>query len=446
MVKIFKPSKGANRGQGNKQAAIQLQLDRLDHCGTAVATTHKPVVFVEGGLPGELCEVKITRQKARYWHAKVEKVLQPSPQRQQPFCSQFQHCGGCQHQHVDSQTMLEFKQQAVSSLLVKHGLTELPQWQPALLNPQRRYRRKTRLALDARNKQKLTLGYRSKGAAKVVNIRSCPLLEPELDALLVPLHELLPKLKAVTAIGHLSLLKGVNQLQLCLRVTRTLAASDKQVLQQFAQQHGCESVLEYGQDQFDYLSTATQPLYFSPDGKHKLLLQPNDFIQVNDKLNRQMVAQAIDWLDVQQDDKVLDLFAGVGNFSLPIAARCQALLGVEGVNTMVQRAQANALKNGITNAKFIHADLAQADALAQCRDFAPNKILLDPSREGAYNLMSQLAACGASHIVYVSCNPASFARDAALLIEQGYDLKQICLMDMFTYTAHTEMMSLFVAP
>lgn len=446
MVSIYKPKKGRSKGkaQSNQLPLVSLKIDSLDHHGQGVASNHDPVVFVEGGLPGELCEVQVTRQKPRFWHGKVKKVKQLSELRQTPFCPQYQLCGGCQHQHLDSQALIEYKQQAVNMLLQKQGIKVEEQWQPPLLNPQRRYRRKTRLALDARNKKAVVLGYRSKGSSKVVPINACPLLEPELDALLPPLQSVIRAMKSASAVGHISMLKGENKLQLCLRITRPLPEQDKRLLQVFASSHACELVLEDSRGQFECLSTDSAALYFTPDGKHQLYLQPNDFVQVNDRLNQLMVAQAIDWLNIKAGDKVLDLFCGTGNFSIPMASRCQALLGVEGVKDMVQRAQQNALKNDIHNTTFVHSDLSEDKALAAFKEFQPDKILLDPSREGAFALMAQLAASGAAQIVYVSCNPASFARDAAVLMDNGYDLKQTCLMDMFTYTAHTEMMSSFV--
>ena len=322
-------------------------------------------------------------------------------------------------------------------------MSDLP-WQDPLLDKAQGYRRKTRLALDCRNKNKAILGFRAKGSKQVVAISQCPILVKDLQDLIRPLQALIADMQQPGNIGHISLLKGDNAVQVCMRLTRSLVQADRELLLAFSQLQGCQLLLESQKNQFEPLGEHGDELYYLLNDTIKIHLQPNDFVQVNANINQQMIAQAISWLELKQDDEVLDLFCGVGNFSLPMARVCKYVIGLEGVSDLVQRASDNALLNGITNTAFYQSDLSQADCLGDPQYLKCNKILLDPAREGAYELIPQLSKLKVEKILYVSCNPATFVRDTQLLLEQAYVLDKVALMDMFPNTAHTELMALFV--
>lgn len=450
MAKIFKAKSTGNRRAKNSRSGqgievIQDTIDVVDHHGSGVCNNQQVVKFVEGGLPGELCEVSITEKRKRFWKGSVKKVLSANPHRQLPFCQHFNQCGGCQTQHCEEQAMLGYKQDAVTQLLQRMCKISDINWQTALSSDAQGYRRKTRFAFDARDKSRVKLGYRSKGSAKIIEITSCPILEPDLQALILPLQEMVKSLQTPSVIGHISLIKGGECCQVCIRVVKSISESDKQKLSQWAELHGCDLVIEAQPDQFEILySSEHKPLNYVVEPGCVIDIQANDFIQVNDQMNRRMVSQAMQWLSISEADVILDLFCGVGNFSLPLARRCKKVYAVEGVSKMVQRAANNALKNGIDNTEFLLADLNQTNGVSAEIVSSCNKVLLDPARDGADEILREITQYGASHILYVSCNPATFARDAAIAIEKGYKIDKICLMDMFPNTAHTELMALFV--
>ncbi len=457
MVQIYQPGRGRKSGAGKSSrrnpavkstpvstSVLELFIDDWDHQGQGVSRSHQPVVFVEGALPGETCKVRITEQKKRVWQGQAIEVLQASAARKTADCEYYAECGGCQTRHIHSAEALKLKQQAVSGLLTKvAGIDELP-WQAALVADEYHYRRKTRLALDARNAKLPKLGLRAKGSQDVVGIHHCKVLTPKLDALLKPLQTLMLALQGALAIGHIGLLEGDNLVQVSVRLTRDISQSDRALWQAFAHQNNVQLLFEIRSGEFDKVTETERELVYTLDDGVQLLVAPNDFIQVNAEINRLMVRQALDWLAPQQDENILDLFCGLGNFSLPLAKRCQHVIGVEGVSEMVQRASKNARLNQIANAEFIQMDLNGEKSISQMGRLKIDKVLLDPARDGAFGVMPHLKQLAAQQILYVSCNPASFARDAKLLLEQGYRLDKIGLMDMFPYTSHSELMALFV--
>ena len=472
MAQIFQP--GKNKTDKPKLAVgqkLSVQIERLDHLGQGVSSNHEPVMFVSGGLPGDTLTVNVIEHKPRFQKANIISVDKASEHRQEAFCVHYEHCGGCQTQHCEPHAMLDFKQQAIDELIkrspltkeqpkgrnssissplkskqtrktIGDELTQLP-WQAPLNSAAQGYRRKTRLSVDARHAQKTVIGFRAKQSNQVIDIQQCPILVPTLQALFVPLKQMLLGLKNPSAVGHVSLLSGDNLNQITLRVVKTLSQQDRIKLVEFGEKYQCQMLLEDNQHQFEALNFVDQTLSYSLDDLY-ISLQPDDFVQVNGVLNEQMVAQAMNWLALNEDDHVLDLFCGVGNFSLPLAKRCQAVVAIEGVSKMVQRGIGNAQQNGIENIHFLHGDLADDRVLMQPEVRKCNKILLDPAREGAPAVADRIGRMKASHVLYVSCNPASFARDAGVMIGQGYTLDKVSVMDMFPQTAHTELMALFV--
>lgn len=467
MVKTFRPPKKQRKPNKQHQASLpvlELDIQSLDHEGQGVVREHKPVVFVDGALPGERCRVALTEQKKNFSKGKVVEVLSAHPERQKPFCRHFGDCGGCLTQHIDHTSMMQLKQQAVAGLLQK--LANIPDegngyWQTAISDKGTGYRRKARLAVDFRDDAHRKVGFRGKGSSNVVAIDECPVLQADLQALITPIRELCEQLDTKSAIGHIDLLQGdqkvngqvqVTEPLVVFRVTRNLSEQDRQRLLNFAQQSGCQLVLEVRPGEYEslYGNRIDEGAYiqYSLPNDVQLQVGTSDFMQVNASVNWKMVETALLWLELEASDKVLDLFCGLGNFSLPVARHVAHVTGMEGVPEMVQRAKQNALRNGIQNVDFICKDLEQPETLHYWRNLDINKVILDPSRPGAKEMMSRIVELSPEKVLYVSCNPATFGRDIAELVGvagQGkYRLDKIALLDMFPYTAHTELISLFV--
>ncbi|MCV2883551.1 23S rRNA (uracil(1939)-C(5))-methyltransferase RlmD [Aestuariibacter sp. AA17] len=448
MARIFKPARGKSR-QASKAKQhgeiLSVSIDNVDHQGRGVARHEGAVIFVDGGLPDDQAKVKITHKKSRYWSGHIHSVEQPSPMRVTPFCEYYQQCGGCQLQHADSDGIFAAKQQAVDSLLQRVSAQQWD-WSAPLQARTTGYRRKSRLAVDARNRNDIRLGFRGKSSKSVISIQHCGIMRATLSDMLPPLQALMQSLKSPSHIGHISMLEGEGEipLQLCFRVTRQLSQQDIDTLSSFATAQNVHVVLEIKPNQFISLNREMQYIEYCPEPNIRLAVAPNDFIQVNPDINQAMVAQAIDWLALTKQDHVVDLFCGLGNFSLPIANRVASVTGVEGVTEMVQRASSNAQKNGIDNATFVQADLSEGATFSGTLFKQCSKVLLDPARDGAQNVVAHLGKTNVSHVVYVSCNPATFVRDAEILTNNGFQLQKVSLMDMFPQTSHTELMALFV--
>lgn len=452
MVQIFRAPKGNNKA-GNKQGRkaphhhqqkLELTIDQLDHHGQGVCRSHQPVVFVDNALPGEVCQISVSDKKSRFWKSTATHIIQPSAQRIEPFCPHFNQCGGCQSQYISPENMLRHKQSAVDVLLTKLGGKTPINWQTPLAIPENAYRRKARLAIDSRQHNQFKVGFRAKNSKDVVAIEQCPVLTQPLQRLLPHLLATLHQLNNKNGLGHVSLLDTDGELQVTIRLTKTLSDKDKLTLTNLESSFGCEVVLESQRNQFESLSTAFSPAKYRLQDGIQIALSPNDFIQVNGALNQQMIQQAMHWLQLNAQDKVLDLFCGVGNFSLPMAQKVQQVVGIEGVADMVQQAKDNATLNQLDNVHFLKADLSQWNMLNDAEIRQCNKVLLDPARAGALEVIPQLKALQPQMVLYVSCNPATFARDMAEILNSGFRLDKIALMDMFPHTVHTELMALFI--
>ncbi|MCW8090469.1 23S rRNA (uracil(1939)-C(5))-methyltransferase RlmD [Alteromonas sp. ASW11-130] len=439
MVKFYSPKQSKNRPV---QEIKTLTIDALDAHGQGVCKRHQPVVFVEGALPGEECKVQITSSQKNYAQATLKSVMQPVKARTEPFCPVYEHCGGCQLQHVESSAALKWRQQAIGDYWRKHlALSDIP-WQAPITGSKPAYRRKTRLAVDARNPEKFKLGFRQQGSKKIVEIDHCPVLLDSLSALIKPLTNLLSTHPSRANVGHITLLAGENIALVQIKLIRQLSNHFKGALIAFANDHKVNVSLEYSQGNVETL-VEHEPLYCQLDGSLYLTPGANDFVQVNDSVNRKMIDQAIDWLDLNPTDAVADLFCGLGNFTLPLAKRVKHVLAIEGVAEMVQRGQLNARNQGINNIQWQHGDLTETSLIVSALDKKFDAVVLDPSREGAREVCSIISQSTIQKILYVSCNPTTFARDAALFLQQGYRMDKISLIEMFPFTKHLEIMSLF---
>ncbi|MGD8232296.1 23S rRNA (uracil(1939)-C(5))-methyltransferase RlmD [Vibrio sp. TRT 1302] len=437
MARFFQPKKKTQLNTKHQS----LTIEKLDHHGAGMAYQNNKPIFIEGALPGEQVLAQLTESKSKFARAKLIKIQQSSQQRIEPFCAYYHECGGCNMQHLSSEAQQEYKQQTLSQLMSKFAGQSIELEAP-ILGDSQSYRRRARVSIKLNKKtRQLEFGFRKKNSQDIVNVTHCPVLDTELNALLAPLHSLLQGFSNQENIGHLELVKGDNTNVIVLRHLKPLKAQDQQALEDFAQQQGAALYLMPESDQLNRV--VGESAHYREAGV-TIPFEPNNFIQVNQKVNQAMVQQAITWLELTAQDRVLDLFCGLGNFSLPIAKQVMSVVGVEGVDVMVEKAASNAQFNQIDNASFYQANLEQdvSGQLWAAEKF--DKILLDPARAGASGIIEQISALGASRVVYVSCNPATLARDSQSLLSQGYKLQKLGMLDMFPHTSHLESMALFV--
>ncbi|ROR99999.1 23S rRNA m(5)U-1939 methyltransferase [Sinobacterium caligoides] len=441
--RFFKPQKKAV----SKASLVNIESLGID--GRGVGRVDGKVCFVAGSLPGETVKARWLRHGGRFDEGVVQEVIKPASGRVAPPCQYIDRCGGCSLQHADSETQINYKDQLLSQQL-RQLIDEQTEHLAPLASPSFGYRSRARLAIFwDKDKQVMQLGFREQGSKRIISIRQCMVLLPHLDALLEPLAEMLPRLKAVKQLGHIELIDNDGQAGIAVRVTRQLVNADKKRLMSFAKQHDCKLVVVEGGEQT--VSTCLWPegaeasFCYSVD-QLKLYFGVGDFTQVNQFVNAKMVRQALNLLDLNENDHLLDLFCGVGNFSLNASRKVASVTGVEGVQSMVEKAAHNASENGINNAFFACSDLAVegGSALDWTRRVPYNKMLLDPSREGALEIAERLDRFQPERVVYVSCNPATLARDGEAIKQQGYRLASYGCMDMFPHTSHSEAMALFV--
>lgn len=439
MARFFKPQKRKLTDTKHKEIVIS----RLDHLGAGIGHINRKPVFVDGLLPGEKALVQLTEDKKQYARAKVIKRLTDSQARIKPHCPIYDQCGGCNLQHLSHSGQVEAKQKALGELMSKFAATEKQQafsQAAPIVGDERHYRRCTRFSIKPGG-GKLVLGFRKKQSKEIVDVEQCPVLAQSLNELLPSLRSMLGRLKGQKHLGHVELVEADNGRVVLIRHLQPFSDTDMTLLRQFAEQYDVILYLAPTSDSVARISG--QAPYYELEGM-KLYFSPKDFIQVNREVNRQMVEQAMDWLDVQPEDRVLDLFCGLGNFSLPLAKRAKSLVGVEGVDEMVHRATENAQVNQQDNASFYQANLELDVTAMPWAQQHFNKILLDPARAGAAGVMQHVVNLAPERVVYVSCNPATLARDSQVLLEKGYQLARLGMLDMFPHTGHLESMALFI--
>ncbi len=438
----FQPSGGERKLQvpvGKKQ---RLSIERLANDGRGIAFIEGRTWFVEGALPGEEVETRVLAARSQIVEARCERVLQASAQRQVEPCPHARLCGGCNLQHAPVADQLALKQHTLAEQLARVADLQPEVWAEPLVGPAFGYRRRARLAVrwDVKNKC-LDIGFRASSSQEIVSIRECPVLVQPLQSLLPALLAALRDLSKPQAIGHVELFSGTAEAVL-IRHTAVLPETDVARLRSFATANGAQLWWQ-GAGEPEPDDPAATLAYRLDAWDLELAWRPGDFVQVNAAVNEAMVAQALEWLGAGKDEAVLDLFCGLGNFSLPLVRSGAQVVGVEGVEAMVTRAQENARRNALAHAHFYRADLSKplADAPWARKGFAA--VMLDPPRDGALEIVRQMSKLKAQRVVYVSCNPATLARDARELASQGFRLKRAGVLDMFPQTAHVEAMALF---
>lgn len=419
---------------------VTVTIHDLDAFGQGVARHQGKTLFVSGALPGEQVEVELQEDKRQYARGRARRILQPSEQRVTPRCPYFTVCGGCQQQHASQALQQQSKANALAHLLTRE--TGQPTAVDEIIGDSAYgYRRRARLGLQYHAKsQTLQMGFRKTASNDLVSVDRCPILKPELEALLVPLRSCLASLQAVRRLGHVELVQADNGPVLVLRHLDALSSSDRQKLERFSHEHQLALFLAPDSEQLEQVS-GEPPYYLSH--QLKLGFSPRDFIQVNDAVNQKMVAKALEWLDLQPGDRVLDLFCGMGNFTLPMAKFSQNVVGVEGVAALTAQGEYNARVNDLENITFFHENLEEDVTRQPWAAHGFDKVLLDPARAGAGGVMQHIAKLAPQRIVYVSCNPTTLARDSQVLLSSGYQLERVAMLDMFPHTGHLESMVLF---
>jgi 23S rRNA (uracil1939-C5)-methyltransferase len=424
----------------------------LSHDGRGVARIDGKTVFVSGALPGERVRAKLTRRHRSFDEALAQEVLEPSAQRVQARCAHYGVCGGCALQHLDAPEQIAAKQRVLLENLQRIGQVAPERVLPPLTDLHWGYRRKARLGVKwVPKKERAVVGFREADARFIADLAHCHVLVPQVGERLDALSALVGSLEARGTIPQIEVAAGDEQVALVFRHLQPLSQGDRDRLAAFGRAHGLQVHLQPGgSDSVHPLEPDYPPLTFAIPGFDVVLeFRPLDFVQVNAGLNRRMIARALELLDPQPTDRVLDLFCGLGNFTLPLARRAGSVVGVEGDAGLVARARGNAAANGIANAEFHAADLGQdlrGEAWAR-QGF--DMLLLDPPRSGAEAAIgtrtsTQLPLAGMRRVLYVSCHPGSLARDAGMLVrEHGFRLAAAGVMDMFPHTAHVESIALF---
>ncbi|WP_313824223.1 23S rRNA (uracil(1939)-C(5))-methyltransferase RlmD [Leclercia sp.] len=413
---------------------ITVDVTDLDPFGQGVARHDGKALFIPGLLPDERAEITLTEEKRQYARGQVKRRLNDSPQREKPRCPHFGVCGGCQQQHASIALQERSKSNALARLL-KHDVNEV------IADKSWGYRRRARLSLNYQPKTaRLEMGFRKANSSDIVDVKQCPILVPRLEALLPEVRKCLSDLQGVRHLGHVELVLANSGPLMVLRHTAPLSAKDREKLERFSHSHELDLYLAPQSEILEQLSGETP--WYDSDGL-RLTFSPRDFIQVNDGVNQQMVATALDWLDIQPDDRVLDLFCGMGNFTLPLAKRAHSVVGVEGVAALVEKGRDNAIHNGLQNVTFFHENLEEDVTQQPWAAHGFDKILLDPARAGAPGVMQHIIKLAPKRVVYVSCNPATLARDSEALLAAGYQIQRLAMLDMFPHTGHLESMALF---
>ncbi|HEX7326342.1 MAG TPA: 23S rRNA (uracil(1939)-C(5))-methyltransferase RlmD [Rhodanobacteraceae bacterium] len=427
---------------------FETTIEGLSHDGRGVARVDGKAVFVADALPGERVRARVVHAHRRFDDAQVEAVLATAPERVVPRCPHFGVCGGCVLQHMAPGAQIAAKQDVLAQNLARIGHVEPARWLEPLTGNPWGYRRRARLSVKhVAKKGKVLVGFRERDPRFVADLAHCDVLDPALAGHLDRLGELLNAMQGAESIPQIEFAAGDAAKALVFRHLVPLPEGDLEKLAAFGSELGFSILLQPGgADSVHPLPGADMPLlsYALPAYELQLTFGPLDFIQVNAELNRRMIDRALDLLQPGADDRVLDLFCGLGNFSLPIARRAAHVCGVEGDTGLVARARANAEANAIGNAEFFVGDLAGDVRGSTWARAEWDLLLLDPPRSGAEALLQALPGKSVRRVAYVSCHPASLARDAGTLVNaHKFKLAAAGVMDMFPHTAHVESIALF---
>ncbi len=427
---------------------VETQIESLSHDGRGVARIDGKTVFIDGALGGERVKFRYSKKHSKYDEGRVVEILTSAPDRVEAKCQHYGVCGGCSLMHMAPEAQLVLKQKTLMEQMNHFGHIEPEQWIEPMTGPLWGYRRKARLGVKhVPKKERVLVGFREKGTPYLALLDKCEVLDPRIGTRLGELGIMIATLAAYNRIAQIEVAMDDKHTALVFRNLDPLSESDQKLLIAYGQKNDLWIYLQSGgPDTVTAIWPTSPQLSYTPEPDVNLMFEPSDFTQVNDTINQNMIQRAMALLEVCAEDRVLDLFCGLGNFSLPLAKRVNALVGVEGDAALVKHAQNNAKLNQLDNATFEQADLTKT----ALKDYSWakggfNKILLDPPRSGAFEVLPQLVDLGAERIVYVSCNPATLARDAGELVHKhGYTLVSAGIMDMFPHTSHVESIALLI--
>jgi len=429
------------------EGEFEAEISSMGHDGRGVALVEGKATFVHGALPGEKVNFRYLNRRRSHDEGQVISVIQPSEDRVEPRCDHYGVCGGCSLQHLEPSMQMQAKQAVLMDNFQQIGGVEPESILPPIVNDSPwGYRRKARLGVkDVARKGKVLVGFRERGSSFVADLLKCHVLHPRVGELLPALSALVESLSIRNRLPQIEMAMDDERCVLILRILDPLSIADERLLKEFQASHALVFYLQPGgPDTVAPLSVGIDLHYHLPDHDVILGFLPSDFTQVNTDINRKMIAHAMTLLELQASDRVLDLFCGIGNFTLPIARQCEQVVGVEGSAGLVERARANAGRNRISNAEFFAADLYNELLAEPWMQRRFDKALMDPPRSGALQVLPMLPKMGIKRIVYVSCYPGTLARDAGELVKKhGYRLVSAGVMDMFPHTAHVESIALF---
>lgn len=434
----------------------RVKIESLDQEGRGVARIEGKVIFIEGALAGEVVSYSSYRKKPSFELAQVTQIHKPSPMRVQPRCKHFGVCGGCSMQHLDARAQVAVKQRILEDSLWHIGKVKAETMLRPIYGQAWGYRERARLSVrHVIKKGKTLVGFHEKRSSYVADMQNCEILVPKIAGLLPLLAELIGCLSIRDRLPQIEVAVGEHVDALVLRVMDTPSLEDEAALRAFADEHDIQFWLQSGGPDtvIPFHPLAAPALTYSlPEFAITMPFAPTDFTQVNSAINRVMVSRAMRLLDPQPGERIADFFCGLGNFTLPIARSGAQVLGIEGSAAQVARARQNAAANGLTsNTEFCAMNLFDMTTEAYINLGRFDKLLIDPPRDGAIELVKSIG-CGDGggdnaprRIVYVSCNPATLARDAQVLVQvHGYTLKAAGVMNMFPHTSHVESIALFV--
>jgi len=423
-------------------------IESLSHDGKGIAHINNKVIFLKNALPNEEVSFNYTSRRNKYNIGEVVEVLKSSPDRVSPICKHYEICGGCSLQHLDHQKQISFKTSVLQEQLKHIGGLETNNILPAIVGPTSGYRNKARLSVKhVQKKQKTLVGFHEKNGIYVTETEECPILHPSVGKKISLLAELISNLSIYQQIPQIEIACGDDTTILVLRNLQNFSASDIELLKKFSDEHQLQIYSQSGGKEtvkpIDSNQTTPPLVYKLLDHGIKITFAPTDFTQINPIINAQMVNRVLELLDIQKNEKILDLFCGIGNFTLPIATKCGSVIGVEGSKSAIIQAKQNAENNNIENVEFYCADLTKELSGSTWAQQQYDKILLDPPRTGALEICAQIKKFNAKKIVYVSCNPSTLARDAKEIVKHGYELQNVTLVDMYPHTSHMEIIANF---
>lgn len=419
-----------------------LHIERLDLKARGIAE-HAGMQYVcDGALPGETVSISEATQRRGRVVARQVSILSSTAARTAPLCHYYGECGGCQLQHAEYAAQLNYKQMLLQTTLHEYGEVQPASWLAPIASAPTHYRRRARLRVRSLPSGEVVIGFNRKHRSWLLDIASCPVLEARLGALLGPLHELVRQLHLRQRLPQIELVAGDVTVAVVFRHLQALTQTDRELLGEFATQQDVVVFTQSGGPDTALVldpSHAAQLEYSLPQHAITLQFAPTDFIQANAAINRALVDEVLARAQLHAQDTLLDLYCGIGNLSLPLARYAGYVLGVEAHAGLVLRANDNAARNGLHNVEFIAADLCHWQPRIRC-----NKLVLDPPREGAIDIIKRLPHDSIEKIIYVSCDPRTLARDARYLVGRGgYCFTQARLVDMFPQTRHIETVAVF---